>query len=246
VDESGSALVRRGCSCYQTTRQVAQADAQRRNEPVPVSSIKAPASRPMLSAILLCLVLVSRLLAQHPQSLVTSARQLGGKADNGLTVELTFVPFDTLVADADVIVRGRVRSVSTRLSTDERWVLTQYEVTPTHFFKRPSSDKSGPIGDGSVFVTHPGGQVQVDGLQLATNVNVYPQAEILRQGEDVILLLSKKESEPGTFQIEGGPFGAFRVKRGMVAYMTQAVRDNHPDEALTGFDGRMSEALAKR
>jgi hypothetical protein len=200
----------------------------------------------MSSALLLCLVLVSGLLVQHPESLVTSARELGGKADNGLTVELTFVPFDKLVADADIIVRGRVRSLSTRLSADERFGVAQYEVAPTHFFKRPGTDKSGPIGDRSVLVTHLGGAVQLNGLELATRVNIFPETEIFRQGEDVILFLAKDESEPGTFLLEGGPFGAFRVKGGMVAYMTHAVRENHPDEPLTAFEQRMSEALAKR
>jgi len=199
-----------------------------------------------VSSTLLCLVLVSGLFVQHPQSLVASARELGGKADNGLTVELTFVPFDTLVADADVIIRGRVQSRSTRLSTNEHWVLTQYEVTPTHFFKRPDTEGTGPAGDRNVFVTHPGGEVQVNGLQLATRVNVYPETEVFRRGEDVILLLSKKEAEPGTFQIESGPFGAFRVKGGIVAYMTQAVRENHPDEPLTALEERISDALAKQ
>ncbi len=200
----------------------------------------------MSPTLQISLVLVTGLLVQHPQSLVTSARELGGKTENGLTVELTFVPFDALAARADVIVRGRVRSVSTRLSTDERWVLTQYEVAPTQFFKSPSTDKSGSVDDRHIFVTHPGGQIQFNGLDLSTRVNVYPETEILRQGEDVILLLSKNQSEPRTFQIEGGPFGAFRVKRGMVAYMTQAVRDNYSDEALPALEQHMSEALAKR
>jgi hypothetical protein len=136
--------------------------------------------------------------------------------------------------------------VSTRLSADERFVLTQYEVAPTHFFKRPGTDKSGPIGNRSVFVTHLGGAVQLDGLELATRVNILPETEFFRQGEDVILFLAKDESEPGTFLLEGGPFGALRVKGGMVAYMTHAVRENHPDEALTALEQHINEALAKR
>lgn len=199
---------------------------------------------PMSSALFPSLVLLGGLLVQHPQSLITSARELGGKADNDLTVELTFVPFDTLVANAVLIVRGRVRSVSTRLSTDERWVLTQYEVRPTQFLKSPSTDKSGSIENQRVFVTHPGGQTRFNGLELATKMNVYREAETLRQGEDVILFLSKKQSEPGTFGLEGGPFGAFRVNDGMVTHMTQAVRDKHPDEPLTALEQRISETLA--
>lgn len=200
----------------------------------------------MSSTLLLCFVLARGLLVQHPESLVTSARQLGGKAENGLTVELTFMPFDKMVAGADIIVRGRVRSVSTRLSADERFVLTQYEVTPTHFFKGPGTDKGGPISNRNLLVAHPGGAVQFNGLQLATRVNIFPETEMFHQGEDVILFLAKDESEPGTFLLEGGPFGAFRVKGGVVAYMTHAVRENHRDEALTALEQHIGESLAKR
>jgi len=200
----------------------------------------------MSSTLLLCLVLVTGFLVQHPESLVTSARELGGKADNGLTVELTYVPFDELVAGSDIIVRGRVRSVSTRLSTDQRFVLTQYEVTPTHFFKRPQTEKGGPVDSRSVFVTLLGGAGQFNGLELATRVNIFPETEIFRQGEDLIVFLAKNESEPGTFLLNGGPFGAFRVKGRIVAYMTHAVREKHPDEPLTALEQRISETLAKR
>jgi hypothetical protein len=198
-----------------------------------------------LSRFLVCALLAASLGFQGPESLITSARRLGGEAQNGLDVELTFVPFGTIVANSQIIVRGYVRSISSRLSADERWVLTQYEVTPTRFFKGSTPQLSRPGQTQPVLVTHIGGTLEIDGLHLSSTVDIYPAADFLRPGDDVILFLSPAPLAAGCFSFEGGPFGAFRVTGGMVAAMSSELRRNHQDEAFTQFEQRLNALLAR-
>jgi hypothetical protein len=200
----------------------------------------------MFSMLVLSAVLAGNPAFQRPDGLISSARRLGGKAENGLDLELAFTPFDKVVANSQLVVRARIRSVSTRLSSDEQYVLTQYEITPTHFFKGSLPPISRPGPTLALMVVQLGGTLDVDGLHLSTSMNIYPPAELFRQGEDVILCLTPDESEPGFFHFEGGPYGAFRVTGGMVAHMTQQVRKHNEPQTAREFEQRLNQLVSRR
>jgi hypothetical protein len=196
--------------------------------------------------MLLSLGLVSLLLAgpyQEPRdTLIARAKDLGGRAETSLDIEIPVSRVDALTREAPIILRGMVRAVKTALSNDQRFILTEYEILPTHFYKGSLVTATRPGQSPPLVVTHLGGTLEIDGLHLATVVDVYPAEERLRPGEDVILFLTPNEAEPGCFRLTGGPFGAFRVKDGTVTGLTSEVRTRRADrpEKLTDFEGRLA------
>lgn len=149
--------------------------------------------------------------------------------------------------EAALIVRGVVTRVRTRLSDDEQIVVTEYEITPVRFYKSSLvglADAPGPSKP--LVVQRAGGALTMDGLQLETHVNEFPESESLREGEEVFLFLSP-DATKGNFYLTEDAFGAHRIASGQVAVMTKraASRPGEQPQSLAVFENRVLDLIGK-
>lgn len=103
--------------------------------------------------------------------------------------------FDRLIAEADLIVRGRVDGLKSRQVPDRRSMITMVVISIETQFKGPKVS--------SVTIEQPGGSMG----DIAQGVPGLPQ---FSAGEDVVLFLKRQGG--GTFQIVGGRQGKFTAK----------------------------------
>src|SRR5262249_14433341 len=91
-----------------------------------------------------------------------------------------------------------------------------------------------------------GGTVIVDGLQLTTDANLYPETESLREGEDVLLFLNRN-ANTGNCGFTGGPYGAYRIADGTVTAMTKstAKKGGEDRKSFEGFETRVFGLIRK-
>jgi len=149
--------------------------------------------------------------------------------------------FDDVARLSDLIVRGRVGHVTTRLSDDGDYVLTEFTIIPSKVYKGSAGDvvkTPGPTKP--LIVRRLGGTVIVDGLQLTTDANLYPETESLREGEDVLLFLNRN-ANTGNCGFTGGPNGAYRIADGQVTAMTEstAVQRGEEPQSFEAFESRV-------
>jgi hypothetical protein len=148
---------------------------------------------------------------------VREAVRSGKPYETFKTRELAPVPFDFVVASADVIVEGIVQPIGTFVSDDGCYIFTAYVVTPPNLIagRLPSSSQPGP----SLVVRQWGGETVVDGVKVVFRDHELPP---MIAGQHVILFLTSTQS-PGVYNIAGGPAGVFSVKQGRAkAWTTQA------------------------
>src|SRR5262245_36308866 len=135
-------------------------------------------------------LVVLALQGQQGYGLLDAARRNGGTTHVTIDVDLGFLPFHTMAAESEVIVRGTIRGMAPRLSDDEKRVVTRFEVIPVRIYKGdvgPTTNKPGPTQP--VIVQRSGGELTIDGLKLQTFVSIYPESEWFREGEDVVVFL---------------------------------------------------------
>jgi hypothetical protein len=179
--------------------------------------------------------LSTRLLAGVELQLVTSdslkelARANGGKAVSGLDVELPVGSLHVLATGAEVIVHGRIQTIESRLTKDERFVLTYFSLSPQHVFKDTiglSVSSNRPRNTEPLVFAQPGGTVRVDGLEITyrTNVAAEPPFQV---GEEVIAFLNRSP-EFEAFVPHYGPFGLLRVRNGSVVAANKDVEGRRP------------------
>lgn len=180
------------------------------------------------------------------QSLIVSARANGGSAHVTLDVDGPVSTIDTMVGPSSLIVRGLVRSATTKLSPDETDVITEYELIPFRLYKGSVPPLDRPGMQPPVRFTIPFGTLDIGGLHLSTFVNCFPPAEMPRPGEEVIVFLYH---EPlwQTYVLWGAEFAAFRVNEGYVFGLTRSARDRRGDkpEPIARFEQRLLAALSK-
>jgi hypothetical protein len=103
--------------------------------------------------------------------------------------------FDRLIAEADLIVRGRVEELKSQQAPDRRSVTTVITVSIERQFKGPEVS--------AVTIEQPGGSMG----DIAQGVPGLPE---FSSGEDVVLFLKRQRG--GTFKIVGGKQGKFTAK----------------------------------
>ncbi|MGH9313792.1 MAG: hypothetical protein ACRD1S_11435 [Vicinamibacterales bacterium] len=149
-----------------------------------------------------------------------------------MTRELAPIPFDYVVASADVIVEGIVQPIGTFVSDDGCDLYTDYVVTPRSLIagKLPSPSQPGP----SVVVRQWGGETVVDGVKVVFKDKELPP---MMAGQHVILFLASTQS-PGLYNIASGPAGVFSVKQGRAKAWTTAAEvfhGKHADVPMSDF-----------
>ena len=175
-------------------------------------------------------------LRQQDDSIVALARE-HGKVMRFVNLECPILGAPDLTRSADIVVYGSIANVQSRLSLDERTVVTEYEVLPSRILKGPAvSYRPGPLTLDSLRAVVPGGTVFHEGLEIAVDVDVFPAAERLQSGEEVVLFLTAHESEPGVYRVGGCGSGGFRVVDGRVVAMLRSVailRGDKPESLAT-------------
>ena len=169
----------------------------------------------MESLAALCMMLILY-APQERDTLLDRARRNGGRAKVSIDIQSPIPDLNIVTTEAALIVRGIVTRVRTRLSDDEQIVVTEYEITPVRFYKGSLvrlADAPGPSEP--LVVQRAGGALTMDGLQLETHVNEFPESESLREGEEVFLFA----------------FGAYRISSGQVAAMTKSAASRRREQA---------------
>ena len=116
--------------------------------------------------------------------MVDAARRQGGAATIDLHVLPTVGTVDEMANVSSLILRGEVVSLATRLSKDERIVVTEYEIAPQTFYKGSFAVQSRPGLATGLIVQRPGGTMSLNGLQLNTTLDDFPEYEAMKVGED--------------------------------------------------------------
>jgi len=200
-------------------------------------------ARIILTGVILCFA--SRSSAQE-QSLIVSARANGGSASVLVDVCGPLSTVESIVGPSSLIVRGTVRSAKTKLSPDEAYVVTEYELIPFRLYKGSLPPLDRPGAQPPIRFTIPFGTLDIDGMHLSTTVNVFPAAEMPRPGEEIIAFLYQSP-DWHTYALWGGEYAAFRVIDGQVVGLTRGARVNHGDkpEPIAQFEQHLLAALSK-
>jgi hypothetical protein len=103
--------------------------------------------------------------------------------------------FGKLAKASDTVIRGRAIKKISRITEDETFIFTDYEVVVTEVFKNNLAD---PLDIGAIIsVTRPGGKVVVDGVIVKVKDNSFAPLPI--NDKDVVLFL-KFIPETGAYQ----------------------------------------------
>jgi hypothetical protein len=193
------------------------------------------------------LILSPILMGAQENSLIRFAREHGGTAiryRDHLAPPISTIE-GSLVDLSAVIVKGSIRSVKTRLSADESAVETVFEVVPFRYFRGSVPMTERPGQTRPLIVSRTGGTLVVDGLHLETT-DLFPEDESFSVGDTAFLFLSRDPRNREEFRLTDGPFGAFRVVKGTVTALTQAVAQRRGDGTPTvdEFERRVQVAIA--
>jgi hypothetical protein len=184
------------------------------------------------TVVLACSIALSPLSALG-QTLPEIARTLGGSATNGMDIDAPISRPADLMSRADLVVNGRVTSATTRLNADQSYVMTDYTIAPIQVFKQKRLDTvSTPGMVSTIVVQRTGGSLTTaDGLHLSTDVNIYPESETFREGEEVVLfLIYYADTKMYTFAT--GEFGVYRIRNGMATLMTASAAKRRGDQPI--------------
>ena len=186
----------------------------------------------MKFGFLACVLSIGQAVPQG-DSIVDAARRQGGAVTVRVNIMPTMGTVEEMANLSSLILRGTVVSLATRLSKDERIVVTEYEIAPQTFYKGSFAVQSRPGFVAGLIVHRPGGTMSFNGLRLATTLDDFPENEAPKVGEEMILFLTRSEVEPGKFRMIGNASGAFRIAEGKVAALTAEVAQRRGDSPQT-------------
>jgi hypothetical protein len=130
------------------------------------------------------------------------------------TVDMPTIELESLAGAADLIVQGRVKSLRTYLSSDEKDVLTDYLVTPTRILSQRTlvtSPVPGPAP--AIVLTRWGGAMLLEGVRLTASD---PEVPPLEEGPEYVLFLQEDKDRKSTFRDVSVFAGTWRVESGLV------------------------------
>ena len=145
-------------------------------------------------------------------------------AEAGTSQKLSF---ERLIAEADVIARGRVDELKSRQDSDRRSFTTVVTVSVERQFKGPKIS--------SLAIEQPGGSIG----DLAQGVPGLPE---FSSGESVIIFLKRQRRD--VYRVVGGKQGKFIVKT--LPGKNEVVEDlAHRTEALDTFVDRLTNMIKR-
>jgi hypothetical protein len=180
---------------------------------------KTDAKLRLLTVLSICLCLMPTPAAT--QSLRDLARQQGGTAATHIGADFGYMSPTELMSRSDLVLQGRIVDAKLHLGPDESYVVTDYTIAPIRVVKQKRPTTTARPGETTeIIVRRVGGQVTEGNLQFSTTVNVYPESESFKVGEEIVVFLQFDMSER-VYVFANGPFSAFRVQSGRVQPMTQ-------------------------
>jgi hypothetical protein len=126
--------------------------------------------------------------------------------------------FKDLVRESDLIVRCRILSKTSSLTSDQRHVFTDYSIKPIGVFKIPADKKLlSMTPDGNFRMRREGGTIRISGREFLERDQDFPE---FVEGEQYILFLYKEKNN-NQLMVYGGSQGAFRVVNGTVNHVAR-------------------------
>jgi len=183
--------------------------------------------------------------AEQSRSLKDRARLQGGKADVLFDVDVPFYTTPQLAPLADYIVQARITEKRCVLSTDETYVITEYQFVPTRALKDFIGVRMSPVPgpDIPLTVRHTGGRLKVDGLELSTASNLYP-IDGFAVGQEFIMFL-QYNAPFKVFELAYGPAGIYQLTGGFVDHATDVgPARRQPRKPLLEFVTEISSLVA--
>ena len=179
-----------------------------------------------------CLALTS--LTAFAQTLPEKAREHGGSARTVFDIASPIARPAELMSESDLVVNGRVTSVTIRLNEDQTDVVTEYTIAPIQALKQRRIDTVAEPGAATKIVVRQfgGTLVTADGLHLSTSVNIFPESESFRVGEEVLVFI-KSNADTKTYRFTGGAFGAYRIQNGLASSMTERAAKRRGDQPVS-------------
>ena len=188
-----------------------------------------------LSGVLLAVVLAAfTSAAQEPlDSLKDVARRNGGTTSSKIHGESPLMSLRELAQTADLIIRGRLTTMTTRLSDDESTVFRDFTVAPISVIKQPPellhANRPGPLP--ALTLRQIGGTIVVDGLTLRMSTNWEDRETPMAPNQEYFLFLSKAlpsrsttmSTGPGVYRLSSAHWGAFPIHNGKVGNFTKWV-----------------------
>ena len=172
--------------------------------------------------------------AQEPlDSLKDVARRNGGTISSKIDGEFPLMSLRELAQAADLIIRGRLTTMTMHLSDDESTIFRDFTVTPMVIFKQPPellhATRPGPLP--ALTLRMIGGTIVVDGLTLRMSTNWEDRETPMEPGQDYFLFLSRAlpsrsttmSTGPGVYQLWSAFGGAYPIRDGKVGNFTKRV-----------------------
>jgi hypothetical protein len=170
--------------------------------------------------------------AQEPlDSLKDLARRSGGTVTSKVDGESPSMSLRELAQTAELIIRGRLKTMTTRLSDDESTVFRDFTVTPLAIIKPPPellrANRPGPLQ--TLTLRQLGGTIFVDGLTLTTMTNFEDRETPMAAGQEYVFFLSRAlpsrsttmSTGPGVYQLSLAHWGAYPIRNGKVGNFTK-------------------------
>ena len=156
-------------------------------------------------------------------SLRDEVRQHGGAWRITYHDDLLLATFDQLINQSDFIIRGRVVDEHTRLSPDEKSVLTDYTIEVLEIFKDPGNVLK--IGD-KLVVSKWGGNVVAEGKPVRVDTPKFPPIPWVQP--HVFFIARWRGAAPaGEYLFVGSEIGVVPIEHGQIVCNTRE-RSGHP------------------
>lgn len=189
-----------------------------------------------LSMLLAVIAAALTSAAQEPlDSLKDVARRNGGTTSSKIIGESPLMSLRELVQTADLIIRGRLTTMTTRLSDDESTVFRDFTLTPIAILKQPPEllHANRPGAPQALTLRQIGGTIVVDGLTLGMSTNWEDRETPMEPGQDYFLFLSRAQPSrsttmstgPGVYRLSSAHWGAYPIRDGKVGNFTKWVAE---------------------
>lgn len=186
-----------------------------------------------LVILIAAIVMASPTYAQRPTLPEVAAKSTTNK---GMAMprirEIAPVSLEQLVAEADLIVRGRVTQTKSHLSEDQYDIYTDYEILPYEILASTGTEPGRQMpGPAALVVTRYGGRMILHGVPIEVRDTNLPPFEA---GAELVLFLKRKI--PGTGYTVVREMGAFAVESGHVRPLVKPPLELKKYEGLSPSD----------
>lgn len=136
--------------------------------------------------------------------------------------ELVGMSVDSMVPQSDLVLLGRVASVTTRLSEDQKDLHTDAVIEPIQILFQRAPVMSARPGEIPIVVRRWGGEAAIDGVRVIQEDGDVRQ---FRAGEQLLVLL-RRDSAAGVYTPVSSSSASFQLSGNQVTPLSPALRDH--------------------